>query len=579
MSDIESDDSSNEDQWVARESGPVSVSAAPSPPLGTRERRATGRTPRRDTIRKKVVEWQQPRRPKPEELLAASYSLKMRLSGVTDEAVIVDGYLDVFRILLSGRRLVVRLVRPDDDTPALVRATSRVLPETRDQQRVTRQVLDCYNLPDSVVPETVRIVDRYRPDFESEATGFDFPLLEDDSLVGVMGVEYALGANVPPDDPAVIGQFALQLSTALGRARLKKESLRWRSRVRNLLEHADVPFISIGRDGLVRSVSEGFVSVVASPREDIVGRHVDEMMSPAERERFAPILKRALDGAAMRNIELRLRCRGGGAAPFAFNLAAVPEVVAGQEGVMAIGRDLSEVRELEEQVVQAEKLATLGQLAAGVVHELNNPLTSISVYSEHLLKTRSEAGAEDEELERIRRIVRSAERILRFTRDLVAYARPATEAADLLSMHQVVDQAIVFCEHVIAESGVEVCKSYATNVRNVSAVRGQLHQVFINLITNACHAMPHGAGRLHVAVDESADDHVEVKIRDNGAGIPADQQGAIFEPFYSTKGEGKGTGLGLSIVRNIVRQHGGQIHVSSVVGEGAVFVVRLPAVS
>jgi signal transduction histidine kinase len=231
---------------------------------------------------------------------------------------------------------------------------------------------------------------------------------------------------------------------------------------------------------------------------------------------------------------------------------------------------------LEEQVIQAEKLATLGQLAAGVVHELNNPLTSISAYGELLHAKLANAGADPGDTEKLRRIVQSADRILRFTRDLVTYARPSSEPPQELALREVVGQGVVFCEHLILEHGADVEIEVDTGVPTIRGVRGQLHQVLINLITNACHAMPEGAGELRIRVRTQSPRFVELWVKDNGAGIPEHLHEAIFQPFFSTKGEGKGTGLGLSIVRNIVQQHGGSIEVRSVVGEGATFVVAFP---
>jgi two-component system, NtrC family, sensor kinase len=110
----------------------------------------------------------------------------------------------------------------------------------------------------------------------------------------------------------------------------------------------------------------------------------------------------------------------------------------------------------------------------------------------------------------------------------------------------------------------------------VHGVKGQLVQVLVNLITNACHAMPHGAGKLRVEVRPAADGRVLLRVEDTGRGIPEANLKRVFEPFFTTKGEGQGTGLGLSIVRNIVQQHGGEIRVTSEVGRGTAFDILLP---
>jgi signal transduction histidine kinase len=264
-----------------------------------------------------------------------------------------------------------------------------------------------------------------------------------------------------------------------------------------------------------------------------------------------------------------------GSTPPAGDALAVGQLAIQLGAALAQRRARADSAKLEEQIVQAEKLATLGQLAAGVVHELNNPLTSISAYGEYLHAKHAQRGGDPGDVEKLHRIVQSADRILRFTRDLVTYARPSIEPAQSLSLREVVEQAVVFCEHLIREVGAEVNIEVEPPLPPVNGVRGQLHQVLINLITNACHAMPEGAGLLRIGL-RAASGRLELRVGDNGAGIPEHLHEAIFQPFFSTKGQGKGTGLGLSIVRNIVQHHGGTIRVESVLGEGASFVVALP---
>jgi signal transduction histidine kinase len=266
-----------------------------------------------------------------------------------------------------------------------------------------------------------------------------------------------------------------------------------------------------------------------------------------------------------------------GTAPPSGDAVATGQLAIQLGAALAQRRVRSDSAKLEEQIVQAEKLATLGQLAAGVVHELNNPLTSISAYGEYLHAKHSQRGGDPGDVEKLQRIVQGADRIQRFTRDLVTYARPSTEPAQELGLREVVAQAVVFCEHIVREVGAEVHVEAEPPLPTVSGVRGQLHQVLINLLTNACHAMPEGAGRLFVRMRSTSTGRVELRVEDNGAGIPEHLHEAIFQPFFSTKGQGKGTGLGLSIVRNIVQHHGGTIRVESVLGQGAVFVVTLPA--
>jgi len=234
------------------------------------------------------------------------------------------------------------------------------------------------------------------------------------------------------------------------------------------------------------------------------------------------------------------------------------------------------VKELEAQVIQAGKLASLGQIAAGIVHELNNPLTSIVAYSDYLHKKALRAGSDAADIERLARINEAAERILRFSRDLMAYSRPTTSVPAPVAIHDVLERALVFCDHVLGEMHVQVEREFG-EVRLVRGVAGQLTQVFVNLFTNAAHAMRDLGGRLIVktALSQSGDS-VCITVRDEGHGIDAAHLERIFEPFFTTKTDGTGSGLGLSIVRNIVASHGGKISAHAHPERGTVFELELP---
>lgn len=233
---------------------------------------------------------------------------------------------------------------------------------------------------------------------------------------------------------------------------------------------------------------------------------------------------------------------------------------------------------LQAQVIQTEKLASLGQIVAGVVHELNNPLTAIIAYSDYLTKKLSKRPGSElvEDVERMRRISEAAERILKFSRDLVAYARPTGDARCQVAVHEILERALGFCEHEFSESRVQVERQFQPPFPEVFGIPGQLTQVFVNLFTNAAHAMSETGGVLRIAV--SAVDggaSLRIEVSDTGSGIPAEAMPQIFEPFFTTKTDGRGTGLGLSIVRGILDAHGGTIQVSSA-ASGTSFTLTLP---
>jgi two-component system NtrC family sensor kinase len=260
---------------------------------------------------------------------------------------------------------------------------------------------------------------------------------------------------------------------------------------------------------------------------------------------------------------------------------------------VALGRALAHARAVaalgerhdphadDERMLQADKLANFGQIAAGVVHELNNPLTSIVAYSDYLIrKAISRGGGHDsEDLERLRRISESATRMLHFTRDLVTYARPSSGVACPVVLHSLIDQAIAFCEHLLSAASVRVERRYGADVATVRGVGEQLVQVFVNLLTNASHAAPEREGRVVVTTalaDLATGRRVIVIVDDNGSGIAPEHLPHVFVPFFTTKRETHGTGLGLSIVKSILESHNGAIRVESEPGRGTRFVIDLP---
>jgi signal transduction histidine kinase len=268
-----------------------------------------------------------------------------------------------------------------------------------------------------------------------------------------------------------------------------------------------------------------------------------------------------------------------------------------ERAAIALGSALAHCREIaertdprpdadafEQRMLQADKLATFGQIAAGVVHELNNPLTSIVAYSDYLMRKAvaaigldQRAVVDTEDMERLRRISESANRMLRFTRDLVTYARPSSGAVAPVVLHSVIDQAVAFCEHVLAGAGARVVRRYGADVLTVRGVGEQLVQVFVNLLTNAAQAAPDHDGVVVVETSlDAAARRIVVAVEDNGTGIAPEHLSHVFAPFFTTKREGHGTGLGLSIVKSIVESHDGEIRVDSRHGNGTRFVIALP---
>src|SRR5215213_3145301 len=229
----------------------------------------------------------------------------------------------------------------------------------------------------------------------------------------------------------------------------------------------------------------------------------------------------------------------------------------------------------ENRLVQAAKLAAVGEMAAGIAHELNNPLTSVTGFAELALDDIPVASETHKDIEMV---LREALRARDVVRRLLDFARQGESTRARASLNEVVDDIVALSRHLIHTSGVELNLELQQDLPWILVDVNQMKQVLLNLIHNALQAMPAG-GELIISTQStfrSGRDWVIVSVRDTGVGIPKLDQARIFEPFYTTKGEQGGTGLGLSVTYGIITDHGGQIDVESQPGAGSKFTVWLP---
>lgn len=514
--------------------------------------------------------------PRSHAMLQEVLELAERVPVDLHEDEIVHAYVSSFERLFPKRLFCVRLFASEDGSLSTVYANGRLHPERRQLRQLSDAALKQHRIsPEVAGKNNLSIVRHYQPLFQQGVSGFDVPLLDGDELLGLVSVEYPASVSPPREDAALLVPIALWLTSTLKNARSHRRSIYLRDYLGKLIDHANAPIMVMGRRGEVRLANRAFLALLSYQRDEILGREWMSFLPEAEQQHLWPIYINALRGEPTTNVEAQLPRRDGSFARVAVNAASILGPDGDVEGVIYIYRDVTELRELEQQIIHAEKLATLGQLAAGVVHELNNPLTSICVYSDYLLKKGQSEDAPTADLEKLRRISVSAERMLKFTRDLVAYARPPSERPTAFPIAEAVDQAVVFCAHVIEECGASVQRKYQADAPRVYGVKAQLVQVLVNLITNACQAMPHGAGQIQFDARSDGDSRLLLRVTDNGRGIPAEHLKQVFEPFFTTKSEGEGTGLGLSIVRNIIEQHRGEISVQSEVGRGTSFEISL----
>jgi signal transduction histidine kinase/CheY-like chemotaxis protein len=230
-----------------------------------------------------------------------------------------------------------------------------------------------------------------------------------------------------------------------------------------------------------------------------------------------------------------------------------------------------ELRAAQEQLLQSEKLASIGQLAAGVAHEINNPMGVILGFAQGILKTLPE----DDSLRKpLTTLEKESLRCKRIVQNLLDFARHSEPTPHLTNINELVDASCDLAEHQTSLQNVELVKGYDSALPSIRADPNQLEQVFINIMLNAYQAMPDG-GTLHVTT-RTVGSELQVIFADTGTGIPPENLQNIFDPFFTTKEVGEGTGLGLSVSYGIVKAHGGDIEVESQVGKGTTFVIKLP---
>jgi PAS domain S-box-containing protein len=343
-------------------------------------------------------------------------------------------------------------------------------------------------------------------------------------------------------------------------------------------------------DGIIASDMKGRILIFNEAASQISGYTIDEALTSLNIRNFYP-------GDGARDVMRKLRSNEYGGkgklkscevdyqrkdgAIFQIRLSAAI-VYDGDQEVASVGffYDVREKMEMERklektkiQLLQAEKMASLGKLAAGVAHQLNNPLGGITLYAQLM---QEEYALEEGAKEDLTRIIEDAERCRNTVRELLEFARQTRQEIRLNDLNHAISRTLFLLENQVLFHNIEIVKSLEPDLPKVPSDIQQLNHVFMNIILNAAEAME-GMGQLRVETLPSENGcGVLIRITDTGPGIPEDVLPHVFDPFFTTKEEGKGTGLGLSLVYGIIENHGGRIWAESRVGEGATFTIELP---
>ena len=314
------------------------------------------------------------------------------------------------------------------------------------------------------------------------------------------------------------------------------------------------------------------------PREEAIGRPIFEVLSRQPRELLQREFDEVLASGRMQVLEQESHASGE---VRHYRITKIPLRLNDDEvtHVIATGEDITEWKNVQRQIAQSEKLAAIGQLAAGVMHEINNPLATIGACCEAVSAVSRDAGPEVEAGigEYVKIMDAEVQRCKRIVEGLLDVSRPRTGARAATDVNKVVEDTLFLLKHHERFRNVALRRDLTPGLPGVHADSEQLIQVFMALMLNAMDAMDaRGTLTIHTGLNAERADEVVIAFADTGTGIPGHDIQKIFEPFYTTKPQGRGTGLGLSICYGIVADHRGRIEVDSQLGRGSTFRVILP---
>lgn len=354
------------------------------------------------------------------------------------------------------------------------------------------------------------------------------------------------------------------------RRRAHQEVARSETRYRHLFEDASDAIMTFDSLGRFTSVNGAGEVISGYSRNELIGKFFGPLLPLTELPRAVSEFRRALAGSPGQFESMVIRKDGERR-----HITITYSCPQRSQEVLCVIRDATEEKQLQQQLIQSEKMAAIGQLVSGVAHELNNPLASISAFAQLMLADRALPAADRHSAEVI---VAEARRASRIVHNLLTFARQHRSEKVYADINRVLEDTLDLRAYELNVRGIRLQRDLADPAPHTMVDVYQLQQVLLNLVTNAEHAMaacerPHH--RLTVTT-RNGPDFVRIEVEDSGTGIPEESLDRIFNPFYTTKALGQGTGLGLSISLGIISEHGGRVWAENLTSGGARFCIDLP---
>ncbi len=348
-----------------------------------------------------------------------------------------------------------------------------------------------------------------------------------------------------------------------------------------LLKNMEGGVFTVNLNKEITSFNKGVEWITGYCLDEVIGKQCQEILQGSICPDLCPFEKAIKKGQTVNLDDVTIKTKEGALVVTSVTAFVINDVHGNVNGMAVIIRDRTELNYLRQQLLQSEKLALIGQLAAGVSHEINNPLNGIIMYIHLMLKKLEENKIEPEVWKRNLKLVeRETLRIARLAKNLLNLSRKTEPNLRALPPKQLIEETLPLLEEQFVVKEINLVKDYAEELPNILGDFNQLQQVVLNLVLNAVQAVQKRGTiqiKLHAEGAKGSECFVHLHISDNGVGIPAEDIEKVFDPFYSTKsGRKEGVGLGLSIAKQIIEGHRGKITIQSQVGNGTHIKVRLP---
>lgn len=369
-----------------------------------------------------------------------------------------------------------------------------------------------------------------------------------------------------------VDNVVLLMDDVTEQVRLSEEVRRVERHLASVVECARDVVLSTDPEGVVLTWNPAAERLTGFPSAEVKGMSLFERCVPDGNEKLRDAFTQLRTNDISQTLECELLTKSGNRIPICWVLSAMNLEGTRFRGVVAVGRDLTEQRKLETQLLQSQKLAALGVMAGGIAHEIRNPLAVCFSAAQFLKKSDIDPALRDDCIERIANGIEKASAIIE---NLLRFARPSsTTEMTPVDLLEVIRDALQLVSNQAKIAKVSISVDFPDQAIAVHGNANLLQQMFLNLFLNAFNSMPQG-GRMSVT-GAQAEEWARVQIADTGCGISPQHLPRIFDPFFTVSSVGKGTGLGLSICYSIVKQHLGDIEVQSEEGKGTTFTIRLP---